>query len=439
MIVQNELAEALRKSDEAMDMQERRETGESHIPQTTARHIWDQARAGAKKALAAHAAGPAQVLAVRAKPLVWEHDRGEWRDKGGYGFCIEHRPDGDEDRPYVAVWGEGDPESFATLAAAQSWCQEAIDAWVRGCAVVDPRAIDPSESAAKRAIEARNEYLREHPGDAVPAMLAAIRAASMVDADVVQDDLPLTTGEQDTGVPARLGEAIAALELLRANATLTSRSHGMLMGAITHLRAQAVDSTQARREETKLVDALRTAVLSLAHASLNNAAYADAYRKVSDVLAAHNASLAAGWAELPQMTDEEHAEIVEKYGETAAAREAWPAMTLRQVRDQIHAFATARERTSDPKAYYVEMNTLVMDDWWKTLDTYMAEFARHAQLLSTAAANAARWEWGVEHAAWIRHEHCAYVAIPVARDANLSCKAFRTDAVDVAMAKGDAR
>lgn len=49
------------------------------------------------------------------------------------------------------------------------------------------------------------------------------------------------------------------------------------------------------------------------------------------------------------------------------------------------------------------------------------------------AINAARFKWGIKNARWIRHEHEAYVAIPVARDADLSCPAMREDAIDKAM------
>ena len=44
--------------------------------------------------------------------------------------------------------------------------------------------------------------------------------------------------------------------------------------------------------------------------------------------------------------------------------------------------------------------------------------------------DAERYRWGVENARWLRHEHEAYVAIPVALDADLSCVAMRTHAID---------
>ena len=47
--------------------------------------------------------------------------------------------------------------------------------------------------------------------------------------------------------------------------------------------------------------------------------------------------------------------------------------------------------------------------------------------------DAERYRWGVENARWVRHEHEAYVAIPVAVDADLSCTPMRTAAIDAAM------
>ncbi len=55
--------------------------------------------------------------------------------------------------------------------------------------------------------------------------------------------------------------------------------------------------------------------------------------------------------------------------------------------------------------------------------------------LEEARADAERWRWAVKHAAWLRHEHCAYVAIPVALDADLSCVAMRRAAVDAEIAR----
>lgn len=48
-------------------------------------------------------------------------------------------------------------------------------------------------------------------------------------------------------------------------------------------------------------------------------------------------------------------------------------------------------------------------------------------------ADAARYRWAVKNARWIRHEHEAYVAIPVARSAHLLTYISRTNAIDAAM------
>lgn len=48
-------------------------------------------------------------------------------------------------------------------------------------------------------------------------------------------------------------------------------------------------------------------------------------------------------------------------------------------------------------------------------------------------AMARRYQWGVKNARWLRHEHEAYVAIPVALGADLSCEATRHAAIDAAM------
>lgn len=49
------------------------------------------------------------------------------------------------------------------------------------------------------------------------------------------------------------------------------------------------------------------------------------------------------------------------------------------------------------------------------------------------ALDAERYRWGIKNARWIRHEHEAYVAIPVALDADLSCVAMRHAAIDAAL------
>lgn len=54
------------------------------------------------------------------------------------------------------------------------------------------------------------------------------------------------------------------------------------------------------------------------------------------------------------------------------------------------------------------------------------------------AKDAAKYRWGINNARWIRSEQEAYVAIPVAPDANLSCVAMRDAAIDRARGKGAA-
>jgi hypothetical protein len=49
------------------------------------------------------------------------------------------------------------------------------------------------------------------------------------------------------------------------------------------------------------------------------------------------------------------------------------------------------------------------------------------------AKDAAKYRWGINNARWIRSEQEAYVAIPVAPDADLSCVAMRDTAIDAAM------
>jgi hypothetical protein len=52
------------------------------------------------------------------------------------------------------------------------------------------------------------------------------------------------------------------------------------------------------------------------------------------------------------------------------------------------------------------------------------------------AKDAAKYRWGINNARWIRSEQEAYVAIPVAPDADLSCVAMRDAAIDQARGKG---
>ena len=74
---------------------------------------------------------------LKARPLEWhKSDRiPEWTDDR-MGFHIGLHDDLPANRQYVAAWGEGDAEHFATLDDAKEWCQEQADAWVRENAVV---------------------------------------------------------------------------------------------------------------------------------------------------------------------------------------------------------------------------------------------------------------------------------------------------------------
>ena len=47
--------------------------------------------------------------------------------------------------------------------------------------------------------------------------------------------------------------------------------------------------------------------------------------------------------------------------------------------------------------------------------------------------DAEAYKWAIKNAIWLRHEHVAYVAVPVDVNANLSCPAFRVDAINAAM------
>lgn len=77
---------------------------------------------------------------LRAKPIEWRANaHAEWFDTNGYGFHIGRR-DNNSREPYSAAWGEGDPETFPTLADAKAWCQEIIDGWVRENALITPQS-----------------------------------------------------------------------------------------------------------------------------------------------------------------------------------------------------------------------------------------------------------------------------------------------------------
>jgi len=53
--------------------------------------------------------------------------------------------------------------------------------------------------------------------------------------------------------------------------------------------------------------------------------------------------------------------------------------------------------------------------------------------LEASERDARRLQFGIKNARWIRHEHEAYVAIPVALDADLSTAAGRVAAIDAAL------
>lgn len=66
-----------------------------------------------------------------------------------------------------------------------------------------------------------------------------------------------------------------------------------------------------------------------------------------------------------------------------------------------------------------------------------AELGANSESLSFALKErleeAKRYRWGIRNAAWLRHEHCAYVAIPVDLKADLSCVALCDDAIGKAV------
>lgn len=86
-------------------------------------------------------------IIITAQTIQWEaHRSGQQWTEGRYGYCITLESEDLPETPYVATLGEGDPETFATLAEAQAWCQGDIDATVARWAVV---AAPPPQSAPK--------------------------------------------------------------------------------------------------------------------------------------------------------------------------------------------------------------------------------------------------------------------------------------------------
>lgn len=104
-----------------------------------------------------------------------------------------------------------------------------------------------------------------------------------------------------------------------------------------------------------------------------------------------------------------------------------------------------------PKTHYADPDTLAtlarlerenadprsdIERHVKIASEQATELADLRTKLEAAQRDAACFQWGVKNARWIRHEHEAYVAIPVARDADLSCVMTRLLAIDAAMQEG---
>lgn len=134
-----------------------------------------------------------QPAAVYAKPLTWQEEklsRGagwrEWTDRL-MGFHISFDPEDEPGSRYTASWGEGEPEDFATLEEAKTWCQSQADTWIRECA--SARA-----HLTPLLVESETDVATHHP--------AAVDAA--------QQPAPA----EEAGVPARVADVlrIAAVE-----------------------------------------------------------------------------------------------------------------------------------------------------------------------------------------------------------------------------------
>jgi hypothetical protein len=86
----------------------------------------------------------------------------------------------------------------------------------------------------------------------------------------------------------------------------------------------------------------------------------------------------------------------------------------------------------DEAARYLELAN--DDSWLSPREHRMADLIRRMdEALRLAERDAVKYRWGINQARWLRHEHEAYVAIPVAIDADLSCRATRDAAIDAAM------
>ena len=84
------------------------------------------------------------TMIVVARPPEWVEHKSNGRDRqwtdGRHGFSIVYDPDDEADARYLATWGEGPEDCFATLADAQQWCQDTINDWVRDNVLLVPNA-----------------------------------------------------------------------------------------------------------------------------------------------------------------------------------------------------------------------------------------------------------------------------------------------------------
>lgn len=121
--------------------------------------------------------------------------------------------------------------------------------------------------------------------------------------------------------------------------------------------------------------------------------------------------------------------IEEPLSAVAAVPDKGPWRAAHDKNETRRAFIESDDFTHDVRLY-------VNGDF--ATDEQRMDYARQiAQRLNAVPADverdAARFRWGAKNARWIRHEHEAYVAIPVALDADLSCEAMRVRAIDAAM------
>lgn len=80
------------------------------------------------------------------------------------------------------------------------------------------------------------------------------------------------------------------------------------------------------------------------------------------------------------------------------------------------ALAQARERLQGLADGQIGLYLELDDDLRLVLDALRDARERH--------------DWMIDQAAWLRHEHTAYVAVPVPLSSDLSSKATRAEAVD---------